>query len=159
MISALENMRAYVSYHIALSRQIWETVEQLSDEQFLQDDAYSHGSIRNLMVHIVSVDRRWLAGLKNLPDVSHLEATEYPTRSSARAVFESVAKDLTEYMATLSEDELLQNPANIPNPRMVVLMHMVNHGTDHRATVLQKLKEFGAPSFGQDFILWLWNRK
>lgn len=158
-MNAVENIRAYIHYHVALSQKVWESIEQLSDEQFLQDDAYSQGSIRNLMVHIVSVDRRWLAGLKNQPDVGHLEAADYPTRSSARTVFESVAKDLTDYVVTLSEEELLQNPENIPNSRMVVLMHMVNHGTDHRATVLQKLKEFGAPSFGQDFILWLWSQK
>ena len=158
-MSALETIRSYVDYHVALSRQVWESIDQLSDEQFLQDDAYSQGSVRNLMVHLVSVDRRWLSGLKNLPDAGHLKAEDYPTRSSARAIFDAVAKDLTEYVAILSEGELLENPATIPSSRMVVLMHMVNHGTDHRATVLQKLKEFGAPSFGQDFILWLWHRK
>ncbi len=158
-MSALENIRLYVDYHIALSRQVWESIAQLTDEQFLQDDAYSRGSVRNLMVHLASVDRRWLAGLKNLPDVGHLDFDDYPDRESARAAFESVAKDLTEYLAALSEAELAQNPENIPSSRMALLMHMVNHGTDHRATVLQKLNEFGAPSFGQDFILWLWSRK
>lgn len=158
-MSALENIRTYIDYHIALSRQVWESIEQITDEQFLQDDAYSRGSIRNLMVHLASVDRRWLSGLKNIPDAGHLAFDDYPDRDSARAAFEDVAKDLTDYVAALSETDLEQNPAEIPSPRMVVLMHMVNHGTDHRATVLQKLNEFGAPSFGQDFILWLWNRK
>jgi hypothetical protein len=37
--------------------------------------------------------------------------------------------------------------------------HLVNHGTDHRSTVLQKLTEFGAPTFDQDFIIWMWSRK
>ena len=158
-MSALETIRLYIAYHTALSRQVWGSIEQLSDEQFLQDDAYSRGSIRNLMVHLASVDRRWLSGLKNQPDVGHLAFEDYPDKASARAVFERVAQDLTDYVATLSEAELLQNPADIPSPRMAVLMHMVNHGTDHRATVLQRLNEFGAPSFGQDFILWLWNQK
>jgi uncharacterized damage-inducible protein DinB len=158
-MSSLENIRAYIDYHIALTRQIWESIDHITDEQFLQDDAYSRGSVRNLMVHLASVDRRWLAGLKNLPDVGHLAFDDYPNRKRARAVFESVAKDLADYVAALSEAELEQNPAEIPSPRMVVLMHMVNHGTDHRATVLQKLNEFGAPTFGQDFILWLWSRK
>jgi hypothetical protein len=27
--------------------------------------------------------------------------------------------------------------------------------TDHRSKVLQKLREYGAPSFDQDFIIWL----
>ena len=157
-MSALEMIQLYIAYHIALSRQVWESIEQISDEQFLQDDAYSRGSIRNLMVHLASVDRRWLAGLKNLPDVGHLLFEDYPNRASARALFEQVSQDLTDYAAALSEDALLQNPADISSPRMAVLMHMVNHGTDHRATVLQRLDEFGAPSFGQDFILWLWSK-
>ena len=158
-MSSLENIRPYIDYHIALTRQVWECIAQITDEQFLQEDAYSRGSIRNLMVHLASVDRRWLAGLKNLPDVGHLQFEDYPDRASAHAAFESVAQDLADYVAALSVTELEQPPAGIPSPRMLVLMHMVNHGTDHRATVLQRLDEFGAPTFGQDFILWLWSRK
>lgn len=159
MSSALENIRASIEYHIDTTRQVWQSIDQLTEAQFLQDDAYSHGSIHHLMVHLASVERRWLAGLKNMPDVGHLKAEDYPDKASVRELFEQVAKDLAEYIATLSETELLENPTNIPISRMIVLMHIINHGTDHRATVLQKLNAFGAPSFGQDFILWLWNRK
>lgn len=158
-MAALENVRLYVQYHVALLRQVWDQVDLLTEEQFTQEDAYSHGSIQHLMVHITSVDRRWLAGLKDLPDVGQLKTDDYPNKASARAIFEQVATDLLVYVDSLSEDGMLQNAANIPNPRMIVLMHIVNHGTDHRATVLQKLNQFGVPSFGQDFILWLWNRK
>jgi hypothetical protein len=36
---------------------------------------------------------------------------------------------------------------------------MINHGTDHRATVLQKLHDLGAPTFDQDLIIWLWEQE
>lgn len=158
-MSSLNSIRPYINYHIALSRQVWDSIDHLTDEQFLQDDAYSRGSISNLMVHITSVDRRWLAGLKNLPDVGHLNFDDYPDRASARAAFEALAKDLADYMTAVSEAELEQNPGQIPSSRGLILLHMVNHGTDHRATVLQKLTEFGAPTFDQDFISWLWAQK
>lgn len=45
-----------------------------------------------------------------------------------------------------------------PTPRWGILPHMINHGTDHRATILHKLNELGAPTFDQDFILWFWDR-
>ncbi len=35
---------------------------------------------------------------------------------------------------------------------------LVNHGTDHRATILQRPQECDAPTFDQDFILWLWEK-
>jgi uncharacterized damage-inducible protein DinB len=111
------------------------------------------------MVHLASTDRRWLAGLKNLPDVGHLKFEDYSTRAEAQQVFEQVAKDLSKYANSLTAEELDQNPNDLPNPRWVVILHIINHGTDHRTTVLQRLHEFGAPTFDQDFIMWLWNRK
>jgi uncharacterized damage-inducible protein DinB len=61
-------------------------------------------------------------------------------------------------VAALSESELEQNPDNVPASRWQVLMQLVNHGTDHRATILQALHALEAPTFEQDFILWLWHR-
>lgn len=156
---SLEMIRTYLDYHLVMTRRVWDSIDRITDEQFLQDDAYSRGSIRNFMVHLASTDRRWLAGLKDQPDAGHLKFEDYSDRAGARVVFESVARDLADYAAVLSEAGLEGNPADIPNPRWQVLLHMVNHGTDHRATVLEKLQEFGAPTFAQDFILWLWEKK
>ena len=155
----IELIHCYIEYHCSVTRRLWESIAQISEAQFLQDDAYSRGSIRNLMVHLVSTDRRWLAGLKNLPDAGHLNNGDYPDRESIRSAFEDVAKELMDYVASLTDAELEQPPAGIPNPRWQILLHLVNHGTDHRSTVLQRLTEFGAPAFDQDFILWLWSKK
>jgi uncharacterized damage-inducible protein DinB len=157
-MSNIEMVRTYIEYHCSMTHRVLESIAQISEAQFLQEDAYSRCSIRNFMVHLVSTDRRWLAGLKNLPDAGHLKFADYPNRESARSVFEQVAKELMDYVASLTDAKLEQSPAGIPNPRWQILLHMANHGTDHRATVLQRLTEFGAPTFDQDFIMWLWSR-
>ncbi|GAB1470896.1 hypothetical protein MASR2M66_17740 [Chloroflexota bacterium] len=155
----LELIKTYIEYHIDVSRRVWDLIDQITDEQFLADDAYSRGSIRNLMIHLVSTDRRWLAGLKNLEDVGHLKFEDYSTRAEVRQVFEQVGRDLSEYANSLSAEELDQNPNDVPNPRWAVILHIINHGTDHRSTVLQRLHELVVPTFDQDFIMWLWSRK
>ncbi len=155
----LEMIKTFIEYHIDMTLRVWDSIDQISDEQFLSDDAYSRGSIRNLMVHLASTDRRWLSGLKNGPDVGHLKFEDYSTRAVARELFESVAKDFSNYIDSVTEEELNQKPPEFTHPRWAVLLHLVNHGTDHRSTVLQKLTEFGAPTFDQDFIIWLWSRK
>ena len=157
-MSSVEMIRTFIEYHYALSRRAWESIDQITEEQFVQNDAYSRGSIRNLMVHLSNSDRRWLAGLKNLPDVGNVKFESYPTQAAARALFEQVAKDVTEYVETLNSAELEQNPNGMPGPRWQALLHLVNHGTDHRGTVLERLHALGAPTFDQDFILWLWRR-
>ncbi len=154
-----EMIHTFIAYHMGTTHRVWDSIGQITDEQFLADDAYSRGSIRNLMVHLVSTDRRWLSGLKNGPDVGHLKFEDYPTRAAVRELFETVAKDFSEYMGEVTEEELNQKPPEFTHPRWAVLLHLVNHGTDHRSTVLQKLTELGAPTFDQDFIIWLWSRK
>jgi len=155
----LELIKTFIEYHLDMTRRVWDTINQITDEQFLADDAYSRGSIRNLMVHLTSTDRRWLAGLKNLEDVGHLKFEDYTTCAQAQEIFENVMKDLSEYSSALTEADLNTPNDKVAEPRWQILLHLVNHGTDHRSTVLQRLHEFGAPNFDQDFIMWLWNRK
>jgi len=158
-VTPIAIMREFVEYHLAMTRRVWDSIDRITEEQFLADDAYSRGSIRNLMAHLANTDRRWLNGLKGLPDIARelpkFEA--YPDRTSLRAYWESVAGEVAEYVNGLSQEELEEEAPGLP-ARGLILLHMINHGTDHRATVLQRLHLLGAPTFDQDLILWLWER-
>jgi len=158
----LELIKTFIEYHIDMTRRVWDSIQQITDEQFLADNAYSRGSIRNLMVHLTTTDSNWLAGLKNIPedqDPPKKKYEDYPTRVVVRQFWDATAKDVADYAAKLTDAELNENPVDIQNPRWQVILHIINHGTDHRSTVLQRLHEFGAPTFDQDFIMWLWSRK
>lgn len=154
----LELIKTFMEYNIEMTRRVWDSINYITEEQFLADDAYSRGSVRNLMIHLASTDRRWLAGLKNAEEVGHLKFEDFSTRGETHQVFERVTHDLSEYVNSLTEEALNQNPNDVSNPRWQVLLHLINHGTDHRSTVLQRLHEFGAPTFDQDFIIWLWRK-
>jgi uncharacterized damage-inducible protein DinB len=154
----LELIKTFIEYHLDMTRRVWDSIHYITEEQFLADDTYSRGSVRNLMVHLTSTDRRWLAGLKNAEDVGHLSFEDFSTRAEAHQIYGQVSKDLSEYVDSLTEEEINQNPNDVPNPRWQVLLHLINHGTDHRSTVLQRLHEFGAPTFDQDFITWIWRK-
>lgn len=155
----LDLIKLYIEYHIDTTRRVWDSIEQITEEQFLADNIYSHGSIRNLMVHLTSVERHWLAGLKNQEDVPHLQQESYDRIIKAREIFEIVSKDLANYVSSSTDDDLNKPTDKLSEPAWQILLHLVNHGTDHRAIVLHKLTELGAPTFEQDFILWLWNKK
>lgn len=158
-MSSVDLIQKFIEYHYDMTHRVWESIDQITEAQFLADDIYSRGSIRNLMAHLCNTDLNWLTGLKNLPDRQFKKYEEYPDRATVRAYWESVAKEVTEYVNNLSEAELNEKPNDIDAPRWTVLLHLVNHGTDHRSTVLQWLHKFGAPTFDQDFIMWLWGKK
>jgi uncharacterized damage-inducible protein DinB len=159
---SVDLFKTFIEYHVDMSRRVLNSIDQITEEQFLADDAYSRGSIRNLMVHLANTDSNWLAGLKNIlesEDPPKRQYEDYPNRASVRIFWDATIKDLADYAETLTEAELGENPMDISNPRWQVLLHIMNHGTDHRSTVLQRLYEFGAPTFDQDFIIWLDSRK
>jgi uncharacterized damage-inducible protein DinB len=153
-MASIDMLTVFIAYHHDMTRLVWDSIEQITDQQFLADDPYSRGSIRNLMVHLANTDRNWLTGLQNMPRLEFKSYEMYPDRASVRGYWNSVAAEVAAYVGQLSEGELNQNPSNIPGPRWEVLLHLVNHGTDHRSTVLQRLQAYGAPTFDQDFILW-----
>jgi len=153
------DLQSLVEYNYALFNRVWDSINLLTDEQFVQDVDYSHGSLRNQIVHVAMVDRRWLMALHGHPDAREysLNATDFPDRTSAHSLWISTVHDVTNYVALLSDEELDRVPYGLKGPVRQVLIHLVNHGTDHRAQILRNLHDFGAPTFDQDLILYLWN--
>ncbi len=156
----LELIRTQIDYNYGLYRRVWDSISTLTDEQFVLDVDYSHGSIRNQMMHVTVVDKRWLLGLQEHPDARGfgLSPSDYPTRESVRALWDGVSKEVIDYVVSLDEAGLARTPQGMGGPVWQVLVHMVNHGTDHRAQILRSLHDFGAPTFDQDLVLYLWNR-
>ena len=155
---ALEMIRTLTDYNYALQRRMWESIFTLSDEQFVTELPYSHGSVRNHVVHLARTDGRFLRALQEDPDARSYNPNpaDYPTRLAASQFFETTAQQFTTYVHSLEESDLLRVPASLPGPAWQVLLHVANHGADHRAQVLRALHDFGAPTFDQDLVLYLW---
>jgi uncharacterized damage-inducible protein DinB len=160
-MSIVEMFQSFLEYNDAMTRRVWESIQQITDEQFLTTIDYSHGSIRDLMIHMTIVDGRWLRGLKEVPESRDytLDPQDYPTRETAFAIWDQSARELLEFSRQLNETRIYQTPVGMLGPTWQVLLHLVNHGTDHRAQVLRALHDFGAPTFDQDYILFQWFKR
>jgi len=61
----VETFRHFFNYHFAENRKIWDSyVSQLSDDRFRQTLGYSYGSVRDQIVHLMSVEDIWFSGLR-----------------------------------------------------------------------------------------------
>ncbi len=155
-----EILRTLVEYHVAQSERLWESVMQLTDEQFVADAPYSQGSVRNQIIHLIAVEGRWLRGLRGEPDARAFQPDpqDYPTRAAARDFWRANAPALPAYVASLTDEQSAAKAPGMGEPVWQVLAQVVLHAVDHRALVLRLLDEFGAPTFPQDFIMYLWSR-
>jgi uncharacterized damage-inducible protein DinB len=144
-------IRSLVEYHVASNRRLWDHIlAHLSEEQFTQETGFSHGSIRSQVVHLAATDRYWLYDIQSKP-VTGLDPADFPDRESFTEPWMEIERELLEYVVSLSKVELEEVPDGLMEARWQALVHVVNHGTDHRAQILSMLHGLGVPTLEQDF--------
>lgn len=154
--------RHLYGYHFAENRKIWdEYVVSLPYERFVHDAGYSHGSVRDQIVHLMNVDDVWFTGLRGIEPSEEFPAADSDDRNVIRAHWDIVEQTMRDYLSTLQDDLLLDKPIKEPEEdrnliAWQVLLHVVNHGTDHRAQLLRVLNDLGVMTTSQDYIFYVY---
>jgi uncharacterized damage-inducible protein DinB len=155
--------RHFYDYHFAENRKIWDSyVAPLSHEQFMQPVDYSHGSVRDQIVHLMSVDDAWFSGLRGAEFPEPFNPADIDDRETIRTHWDGVEKNMRDYLAKLRDDMLFDKPIKEPEEDKdlilwQVLLHVVNHGTDHRAQLLRLLNDLGVKTTSQDYIFYVYD--
>jgi uncharacterized damage-inducible protein DinB len=156
--------RHFYDYHFAENRKIWdECVTSLSYEQFTQHSNYSHGSIRDQIVHLMSVDEVWFSELSGAQPSDSLAPAGFDDRQIIRAKWDSIEQAMRSYLASLQDELLFEKPILDPEEDKdlivwQVLLHVANHGTDHRAQILRALNDLGVKTSSQDYIFYVYEQ-
>ena len=155
--------RHFYDYHFTENRKMWEHyVMPLSQEQFTQPVDYSYGSVRDQIVHLINADELWFSELSGVASSPPLPPADHDDRKIIRAHWDSVEQMMRAYRADLQDDMLCDQPIKEPNEDRVlsvwqVLLHVVNHGTDHRAQLLRLLNDLGVKTLSQDYIFYVYD--
>jgi uncharacterized damage-inducible protein DinB len=154
--------RHFYDYHFAENRKIWdEYVMPLFQEQFTQETNYSRGSVRDQLVHLMSVDDTWFSGLRGVEIPEPLNPANFDDRKILRAHWDNVEQNMRTYLAKLRDDMLFEKPfADGEDKDLVlwqVLLQVANHGTDHRAQLLRLLNDLGVKTTSQDYIFYVYD--
>ena len=154
--------RYLYGYHFAENRAMWDKyIVPLSDEQFTRDVSYSLGSIRNHIVHLMWVDDTWFSELRGAELPELLSSAQFKDRTVIREYWDGIEQKMRDYLANLRDDMLFDKPCPPGEDENLivwqVLLHVVNHGTDHRAQLLRILHDVGAKTVSQDFIFYVYD--
>ncbi len=96
--------RHFYEYHFTENRKIWDSyVTQLSHEQFAQVVEYSHGSVRDQIFHLISVDDTWFSDVRGVTLPKPLNPGDFPDRESIRAHWDKVEQNMRGYLAELQD--------------------------------------------------------
>lgn len=154
--------RHFFNYHFSENRSTWDKyITSLSDEQFTQDVGYSHGSVRNQIVHLMNVDDAWFGGLRGVEFQDGPDPASFVDRNSIRKHWDGVEQNMRDYLANLRDEMLIEKPfAEGEDKDLIlwqVLLQVANHGTDHRAQLLRLLNDLGVKTVSQDYIFYAYD--
>jgi uncharacterized damage-inducible protein DinB len=153
--------RHLYAYHFAENRKVWDAAATLEQGAFTRPIAYAHGSIRDQLVHLMSVDEAWFSDLRGVVPDNARPGPAGDDRPALRDYWDAVEGDMRAYLADLRDDMLFTRPfAEGEDKDLIlwqVLLHVANHGTDHRAQLLRSLHDLGVRTDAQDYIFYVYD--
>lgn len=143
------------------NRRLLQVASQLTPDEFTKPVAGSHGSIRDILVHVMSAEWGWLSRCGGPQRGPALKPDDYPSVEHLARTWAILEGHVRALLSRL-EDEDLARDAEYTNPRgekrsMPVgqlLQHAANHGVHHRAQVAMLLRLLGRPAGNIDMLFY-----
>jgi uncharacterized damage-inducible protein DinB len=105
----------------------------------------------------MGVDDAWFGDLAGVR--SQVDPADLTDRAAIRAQWDVIEQNMRDYLATVQADMLATKPLSGEDEDLLlwqVLLHVVNHGTDHRAQLLRVLNDLGVETASQDYIFYVY---
>lgn len=128
---------AYVHYNRWANERLLSTAEQVPHDLLMQDALLSMGNAFDTLRHTLDVQWSWLMGCQGQPATELLwNIVPLPDLQSVAAYWREEDARLIAFVASLSDADFERElqPAWSKAPRKIghMLIHIVNHGTNHR---------------------------
>ena len=109
----------------------------------------------------MNADNNWFSGLRGVEHPKSFPPADFDDRKIIRAHWDTVEQTMRDYLAKLRDDMLFEKPfADGEDKDLIlwqVLLHVGNHGTDHRAQLLRVLNDLGVKTASQDYIFYAYD--
>ncbi len=138
---------------------ILEAASHVTPEQFLAPAPFPHGGLRSTLVHTLFAQWIWRMRWEGMSPNYRLRPEDFPTFESLRARFDEEDQLLMVFVENVPEERLNQkfyyaNTAGQPKEHVLwqAMVHLVNHGTQHKTEAAAMLTSFGCSPGDIDMI-------
>lgn len=157
-----DDIRTLFRYH----RWAWDRVlaqtARVNTEQYLALAPVPHGSLRGTLVHALSAEITWQRRLQGESPTELLQEVSLPIFADLQVRWQVETDALQQAVEALTDTNLsatlhYKNTHGTPMENVLwhLLMHVVNHGTQHRAEAAMLLTTFGFSPDDLDLITFL----
>ena len=158
----LDHIYALYQYNGWANRRVLDTAARLTAEQLRHPGPASFESIHDTLVHTMAGHWVWLSRWQGTSPSALFAPDDFPDLVAIRARWNDIERDTQQFVATL-DDAALERPVAYSNtkgrqfsfPLWQLMLHQVNHATQHRSEVAMLLTGFGYSPGWLDFIKYL----
>jgi uncharacterized damage-inducible protein DinB len=113
----------------------------------------------------MGAEELWLSRINGVSPKGLPAPEAYPTREAIRTHWDKVEAHIRAFLDSVDDAkraQVVQYNDLSGNPRQAalvdILMHLANHGTDHRSQMLALLHQLGGRTLAQDAIYYTWEK-
>jgi len=157
-----QDIQLLYRYNSWANKRILDAAAKATDEQFLAPNSYPHGGLRGTLTHILFAEWIWRNCWQDISPTERIKPEDFPTLDLLRARWLEEEKALNAFVANLTDEKLnssfqYKNTRGEPLENILwhVMVHLVNHGTQHRGEAAAMLTELGHSPGDIDFIVFL----
>jgi uncharacterized damage-inducible protein DinB len=144
-------------FSYAATRIILSAAERVTDDQWTaQPQLHESRSLQQILVHMLDTEQGWRenlrAGRRNASP--ELNPASFPNAAALSAAWQADEQVMRSWLATL-DDATVNAASYIPQLKLwQCLVHVVNHGTQHRSEAAMILTHFGQSPGDLDFTFY-----
>lgn len=157
-----QDVRMLYDYNSWANARILRAASKLSEDQYLAPGTFPHGGLRGTLVHTLFAEWVWRLRWLGSPPSVRWKPEEFPTVASLKTRWLAEETLLMEFVDSLTDSRLevefdYISTEGSPHRRVLweSMVHLVNHGTQHRSEAAAMLTEMGQSPGDIDLIVFL----
>jgi uncharacterized damage-inducible protein DinB len=162
----IQDIQLIYKYNSWANKRILKAAADVTEEQFLAPASYPHGGLRSTLTHVLFAEWIWRTRWQGESPTMRINPADFPTFDSLQTRWLKEEIVLNSFLDNLT-NEKLNAPFHFRNTRgdelehilWHAMIHVVNHGTQHRGEAAAMLTEFNHSPGDTDFTVFLREKK
>lgn len=158
----IQDIHLLYEYNYWANKKILAASANVTPEQFTASASFPYGGLHGTLLHILDTEWGWRALFQKIETASDLLPTDYPTLSAIEMRWTEEEAAMRVYLASLRDEDMESHlryttDTGIQRDRILwhCLLHVVNHGTQHRSEAAALLTSYGQSPGDLDFTVFL----
>ena len=158
----IQDIHLIYEYNYWANKKILAASDNVSQQQFMELASFPYGCLHGTLLHILDTEWGWRALFQSMESASDLLAADFPNVAALKTRFQEEEISMRAYLAGLRDEDMESHlrytiDTGIQRDRILwhCLLHVVNHGTQHRSEAAALLTDFGQSPGNLDFTVFL----